>query len=219
MLTSKDMEKQIKVIPTLFINFKFPPVEYGKDVWKGISAYSEMRKEQPHLIPTEKEFVRKFVGKTIGLFPAEKLMTQYDKYKLGLECRARRAYKSLVREEHCIQRMREIYPESGVLVSYGEEDDWREGVDVTLIDTVLRRKHSVHLFVDTPAAWRARRHKATRGQGRNFENHVDLPFAWKHGKKVGDFYLYSDNQLFDFLYRLRTDYKHKGVEWDGTVAG
>lgn len=215
MLTSKDMEKQLKLIPLNNVFSPYPPVEYGRGVWKGIRAYGYLREMQPHLIPTEKEFVHEFIARTIHCFPIEKLMTHYEEYRMGLETRAKRAYRALVREEHAIQRMREIYPEYGIEVFYDEEEDWKKGVDVTLVDKVLGRKHFVHLFNDSPFSWRARKHKEKRGKGRDFSTHVDLPFNRREGKKVGDFHLYSDYQLINFVFKLRTDYKHKGVEWSG----
>lgn len=218
MLTSKDIENQLKHIPLHYVPFFFPPVEYGRGVWKGIRAYGYLRERQPHLIPTQKEFVHEFIARTINCFPIEKLMTDYDRYKLGLECRAKRAYYALVREEHCITRMKELYPEYGIDVYYNEEDDWKKGIDVTLIDKETRRVHYVHLFNDSPASWRARREKAKRGKGRDFSNHVDLPFNKNEGKQVGDFHLYSDWQIINFMQKLRTDYKHKGDDWDGKNA-
>lgn len=213
-LTSRDIENQLKYIISLHVDYPFAPTEYGKGVWRGIKAYFDMRKKNPLLIPTEGDFAREFINRTINLFPREKLALQYEKYKLGLETRARRAYRSLVREEHCIQRMKELYRDHGVEILHDDETDWKKGIDVILVDRVTDRVQFVHLFVDSPSSWRARKQKEKRGKGRDFSRDVDLPFNRKEGKKVGDFYLYSDKQIKKFLYRLRTEYKHKGVSID-----
>lgn len=210
MLSSKDFENQLKLIPTFYLNYSFNPVEYGKGVYKGISAYSELRERYPHLVPTEKEFVEKFLQKTIPLFPMERLMTDYDRYRLGLEARAKRAYKSLVREEHAIIRMKELYEPHGFKVLYDHDDDWQKGIDVTIQDLDNMREHYVHLFVDTPWSRQNLKHKEKRGNGRDFSTHVFLPFKKGEGKMVGDFELYDDKTLIGFMYKLRTDYKRKG---------
>jgi hypothetical protein len=212
MLNSKEMESQLSTIPLHYVHFIFQPVEYGKGVANGIGGYGYLRNIQPHLIPTEKQFVDEFLRRTINLFPIGKLMTEYDKYKMGLECRAKRAYRAMVREEHATVRMTEIYKDYNIEVFYDEEDDWKKGIDATLIDYETKRIHFVHMFKDSPAAWEARKHKEKRGQGRDFSTHVDLPFRWQEGKKVGQFYLYSDSQLLGFLDKLRSEYLDKGVE-------
>jgi hypothetical protein len=211
MLSSKEIEAQLKLIPLHYVHYNYSPVEYGKGVSIGISAYPYLRERQPHLIPTEKDFCNAFIAKTINLFPVERLMTDYEKYRLGLECRAKRAYRSLVREEHCITRMREIMELYGFNILYDNEDDWRKGIDVTIIDRRLEREHYVHLFVDSPSSRKHRKNKAFRGQGRDFTNHVDFPFVKTEGKKVGDFYLYSDEQIYKFMRKLRTDFKNMGI--------
>jgi hypothetical protein len=210
-LTTKQIEAQLKLIPLHYVHYTFSPVEYGKGVSKGISAYGYLRDKQPHMIPTEKDFCEAFIGKTLPLFPVEKLMTDYEKYRLGLECRAKRAYRSLVREEHCTTRMAELMTKYGFEIKYDSEDDWKRGIDVTIVDKKYNREHYVHLFVDSPSSRKHRKNKAFRGQGRDFSTHVDFPFRKEEGKKVGDFYLYSDKQIFDFMTKLRTDFKHKGI--------
>jgi hypothetical protein len=213
-LSSKDIEAQLKLIPLHYIHYNYSPVEYGKGVSIGISAYPYLREKQPHLIPTEKEFCQAFISKTINLFPIERLMKDYEKYRLGLECRAKRAYRSLVREEHCITRMKEIMELYRFSVVYDNEDDWKKGIDVTIIDRKLNREHYVHLFVDSPSSRKHRKNKAFRGEGRDFSTHVDFPFVKEKGKRVGDFHLYSDEQIYQFMKQLRTDYKHMGVSLD-----
>lgn len=210
-LTSKQIEGQLKLIPLHYVHYSYSPVEYGKGVANGIGAYGYLRETQPHLIPTEKDFCNGFIQRTISLFPVEKLMNDYEKYRLGLECRAKRAYRSLVREEHCITRMSEIMPAEGFEIMYNNEDDWKKGIDVTIRDLELDREHYVHLFVDTPLSRKHRKDKAFRGEGRDFSTHVDLPFVKEKGKKVGDFKLYTDDQIIEFMNKLRTDYKNKGV--------
>lgn len=209
-LTSKDIEAQVALIPLHYVHYNYSPVEYGKGVAKGIGAYAFLRETQPHMIPTEKDFCNAFIQRTINCFPLEKLMADYEKYRLGLECRAKRAYRSLVREEHCIIRMSEIMPKYGFTVKYDNEDDWKKGIDVTIVDHRLNREHYVHLFVDSPSSRKHRQSKAHRGEGRDFTGHVDLPYNKDEGKKVGDFYLYSDNQIYGFMNKLRKEYKHKG---------
>jgi hypothetical protein len=216
-LSTKEIEAQLKLIPLHYVHYNYSPVEYGKGVSNGISAYPYLRETQPHMIPTEKDFVNVFIAKTMPLFDVEKLMTDYEKYRLGLECRAKRAYRSLVREEHCIQRMRELMTIYDFEIGYDNEDDWKHGIDVTIIDKKLNRKHFVHLFVDSPSSRKHRKNKAFRGNGRDFTTHVDLPFVREEGKKVGDFYLYSDEQLYRFMKKLRTDFKNMGVSLDEQV--
>lgn len=210
-LSSKDIESQLKLIPLHYIHYNYSPVEYGKGVSIGISAYPYLRETQPHMIPTEKDFCNAFIAKTINCFPVEKLMGDYEKYRLGLECRAKRAYRSLVREEHCTTRMNELMSLYDFEIKYDNEDDWRHGIDVTVIDKKLQREHYVHLFVDSPSSRKHRKNKEGRGEGRDFSTHVDFPFVREEGKRVGDFYLYSDEQIYKFMKKLRTDFKHKGV--------
>jgi hypothetical protein len=209
-LSSYQMEKQLELIPLHYIHYSYTPVEYGKGVYKGIEAYGWLRETQPHMMPTEKDFCNAFIQRTINCFPIEKLMKDYEKYRLGLECRAKRAYRSLVREEHCTQRMMEMYPKYGIEVFYDNDDDWKKGIDVTLKDTVTGRVQYVHLFVESASSRKHLKSKATRGEGRDFSNHVMFPFVREKGKKAGDFYLYSDKQILDFMTLLRTDYKKKG---------
>jgi hypothetical protein len=209
-LGSYEMEKQLELIPLHYVHYNYSPVEFGKGVYKGIGAYKYLRDTQPHMMPTEKDFCNHFIQRTINCFPIERLMADYEKYRLGLECRAKRAYRSLIREEHCIQRMQELYPEHGIDVYHDSEDDWKKGIDVTLTDHETGRIQYVHLFVESPSSRKHLESKKTRGEGRDFSNHLNFPFVRDKGKRVGDFYLYSDEQIMSFMKQLRTDYKHMG---------
>lgn len=211
-MTSRQIEKQIELYPTWYLDYKFPPTEFGKGVSKGIKGYFELREQYPYMIPTEKDYVDRFLSKTLPLFQLDKLGIDYQRYKLGLMARAKRSYRSLVREEHAEVRMRELYEPHGFSIKYDEEDDWRKGIDVTIQDLIENKEFYVHLFVDSPWSRRHRKKKENRGSGRDFTDHLDLPYKREEGKKVGDFGLYTDKMLMDFMKKLRTDYKHKGKE-------
>lgn len=215
MLTSQDMERQLELLPVEYHFFKHPAVEYGKGVWQGTTAYKYLRDKYPFRVPYQREFISEYLNRTIHLFPKEMLMLEFEFIKLGLKCRATRSYFALVREEHCITRMSELFPREGISVVYDFDNDWKNGVDVVLLDHETKKKHYVHLFVDTPEARKFREHKEKRVKGRDFSKHVDFPFNKKEGKRVGKFWLYSDDQILTFMKKLRTDYKDKGEEWNG----
>ncbi|WLR49571.1 hypothetical protein LC065_20215 (plasmid) [Halobacillus litoralis] len=211
-LDTKSIENQIMHYSLKNISFSFPPTEFGKGVSRGISAYGELREENPYSIPTEEQFTDLFVQKTLPLFEVSKVGMDYQRYKVGLQARAKRAYKSMVREEHCIKRMEELYEPYGFSVLYDDETDWRKGVDATVQDHETGLEFYVHIFIDTKKSRQHRESKATRGKGRDFTGHLDLPLDMGNAKKCGDFLLYPDPQLMKFMYAMRSEHRDKGTK-------
>lgn len=178
MLTTIDIENQIKDYKMTQIKFKDYNTEFKLRAPFFMMAFQKFVNTN-NRVPGHDEFVAAYKLYNRAFFATIDGYTTF-----ALECRARRAYPSLIRDLHFTA----LLQENGIDVKYDLEADLK-GIDQTI--TYKGEEFYVHCFVNTRASQVNREIKNYR---HNFKgNHLDLPLDLdsSDAKTVGVFKLYS----------------------------
>jgi len=184
-LSSKEIENQIKDYKLTFIGVRDPEIEWRIKLPMFVDTFYALVQETGS-VPSQEEFVKKYFEFN-ALDLRETIVT--PERKLGLEARLRRTYPSLVRDLH----LNALLHESGFEVSYDRDTDVAAGVD-----HMVKYKGSlfmIHSYVGTSRGRLGRQIKNQRHDftGKHFD--IILDMSNPKVKKVGDFFLYSDNEV------------------------
>lgn len=190
MLSSKEIEGQIKDYPLKFHDVRGPRAEWGMKFPMFVDTFNLMLKEN-NQIPSQDEFVERYFRDNV----AELSNVLTKSMKKGLEARLRRTYPSFVRDVHFGALLRE----RSLDVSYGRDTDVCAGVDHTIRFRGLT--FHIHCYVNTRIGRMGRRIKNKRHDFRGIHLDVEMDLGAESAKSVGDFYLYSDDHV-DYLIGL-----------------
>lgn len=138
---------------------------WEKREWLGIEAFFEryVRLRYPLLKQTFPSEVAA-LGATFGRHLAARLY---------------RAQIGFLTEYHCAKLCEEVFAPDGFSTIRSTELD-RMGVDLQLVKG--DRRYNLHIFVDTPRAWRFRREKrARKASDREAGVHIDFPYQVRSG--------------------------------------
>jgi hypothetical protein len=124
-----------------------------------------------------------------------------ESLKAGLEARAKRAYPSFVRDIHLDALLRE----KGLQVSYDQEVDIVGGVDHKV--TYEGETFHVHGYVGTNRGRFGRRVKNRRHKFRGVHIDMALDLGARTTKKVGDFFLYSKEDIDNLVKEMEKKVK------------
>lgn len=187
-MNSKEIEEQIKGFTLKFIQIRHPTVEWQMKFPMFIDTFNQLI-QQKKRIPSQDEFVE-----TYFQFNSKELSSVISdiKIKQALEARLRRTYPSLVRDVHFESLMKE----RGLSVLHERDTDVCEGVDHVVMykETTFR----IHCYVNTKIGREGRKIKNKRHDFHGIHLDVEMDLGGASAKRVGDFYLYSDDHI-DYL--------------------
>lgn len=191
MLSTKEIEEQVKDYSLKFISVRDPRVEWETKFPMFVDTFNLMVKEN-NRIPSQDEFVERYFRDNAAELT---YVLSNPKLKEGLEARLRRTYPSFVRDVHFGALLRE----RGLDVSYDRDFDVCAGVD-----HIIKYKEltfHIHCYVSTKRGRMGRRIKNRRHDFRGIHLDVEMDLGAESAKSVGDFSLYSDEHV-DYLIEL-----------------
>jgi len=189
LLSTKEIEEQVKNYPLRFPSVRDPRVEWGTRFPMFVDTFNLVLRED-NRIPSQDEFVERYFRDN-----SAELADLSESMKRGLEARLRRTYPSFVRDVHFGALLRE----KGLNVSYDRDSDVCAGVD-----HIIRYKgltFHIHCYVNTRIGRMGRRIKNRRHDFRGIHLNVEMDLGAESAKSVGDFYLYSEDHV-DYLIEL-----------------
>lgn len=187
-LSSKQIEEQIKDYKLTFMQLRVPEIEYGIRVPIFVYPfYSFVLREDR--VPTQDEYWREYCSKNKEFLNKLKLTTQQ---KLGLKARVFRTYPSLVRDIHMGAIMRECKDFDDIF--YNETLDVEYGIDLVVVKN--NKSLGLNLFTNTKNSIEAREKKQYRPKKPIDLYCIELPIDFRGSKTCGDFFLYSDKEVF-----------------------
>ena len=199
MLTTKEVEEQIKDYPLKFIPVRDQRVEWKIKLPMYVDTFNLMIKEN-NRIPSQDEFVERYfqdnAAKVANVISNSQL-------KKGLEARLRRTYPSFVRDVHFGALLRE----RGLDVSYGRDLDVCGGVDHII--KYRGQTFHIHCYVSTRRGRMGRRIKNKRHDFRGIHLNVEMDLGRESAKSVGDFYLYSDKHVDHIIEKMEQSLKRQ----------
>jgi hypothetical protein len=185
MLSSKEIEDQIKGYKLTFIDVRDERIEWGMRLPMFVDTFDKLVQTNRR-IPSQDQFVKRYFEDN-----SENLrqILSNERLRTALEARLRRTYPSLVRDLHLNSLLRE----NGLQASYNTDVDVTKGVDQII--QYKGKVFHIHSYVGTSWGKFGRKVKNRRHK---FEGlHIDaiLDLRAESTKKVGDFYLYSEKDV------------------------
>lgn len=124
---------------------------------------------------------------------AQEYMSRFRYDSPGVQARARRAYPSLVRELHVYHMLAERFDD----IYHDTDLDYNHGIDYVINQN--DQTFLVHVWLDTPRSRMFRERKKGRHATSTIKGtHIDLTTTKDSGKHVGDFWLYSEQDIENF---------------------
>lgn len=189
----RQIEKQIEKYDLTFLNKSSREVEEKINFPPFVEKFYDFIKEWER-IPKQSEFVEYYLDKNCDE-PSIKDLD--EKRTLDLKARLMRSYPSYVRDLH-LGKMLESKLEIGEVV-INSNIDIEEGVDILI--RYYNREYCICLFVNTDRASYFRKKKLERQNERDCD-YIELPLSSYAHKEVGDFYLYSNNDIINLLDKI-----------------
>ena len=188
-LISAEIEKQIEKDKLTFLQVHNDEIEWNIRLPMFVDTFNKIVQEN-NRIPSQDEFVEKYFE-----FNSTNLerVNSDPNLKIGLEARLRRTYPSFVRDIH----LKILFKEKGLSSSYDRDTDVVGGVDHLL--NYKGTKFCVHSYVGTSRGRFGRRIKNKRHSFDGFHLDIILNLNDKGTKKIGDFFLYSDNEIDNLI--------------------
>lgn len=188
-LSYKDIEKQIKKYKLRFPYIKNTKVEKYIKFPIFVDSFYELLFFSKK-VPTQKEFIENYIKRHKE---KECIKCLNNNEKKALRARLCRTYPSYIRDLH-FSKMLEEKLDFGEVI-YNSEIDVKDGVD-TLIK-YNNTKYAVCLYINTQRSQNFRKTKIK--QQKNGYIYIELPLNMKESKEVGDFYLYTKDNLINLL--------------------
>jgi len=140
----------------------------------------------PFMLTTFRSLIFEGIPPTQNAFILEFKNNHPDLKIRGIVSRLKRAYMSYIREYHL----------GFLLEKYFDDVTYDEEIDISGVDYVIKYKgiyFNIHAFVNTKNSryWRRRKNKRHKFTG----EHIDVPMNLSKGKKVGKFFLYTENDI------------------------
>ena len=183
-ITLKEIEDSLKKISLTFPLHKNERIEWGIRLPIFLNSFYKFIFNKQKL-PTQEEFYNYYISenKTIDL-----LKLTPDE-KLGVKGRIFRTYPSLVRDFHFSKLLSKR--KNNYEVIYNTNLDVQEGIDLLIKKGT--ENIAINLYTNTKRAIEARKKKGNRHTVYSNIKYIDLPVNFKGSFKLGDFFLYGND--------------------------
>jgi hypothetical protein len=198
-ISAKEIENQIETFKLKFSSVRDPEIEWHLRLPMFVDTFQKFVREN-NRVPSQEEFIDKYfefnsdeLGKTITS----------SRQRFGLEARLRRTYPSLIRDFH----LEALFAEKGFTAAYDRDTDVKSGVDhVFKYKGIL---FNVHSYVGTSRGHFGRAIKNNRHEFNGIHLDLILNLDDPKTKKVGDFFLYSDNEINRLIIEMEKEISKK----------
>jgi hypothetical protein len=192
MLSSREIEKQIENYKLDFPQVRDERIEWNTKLPMFVATFNKLIQEKG-VVPSQDNFVKRYFEDNSAELSS---VISSESLKAGLEARARRAYPSFVRDIHLDALLRE----RGLQVSYDQETDIVGGVDHKI--TYKGETFHVHGYVGTNRGRFGRKVKNRRHKFLGVHIDMALDLSAKTTKKVGNFLLYSEEDIDNLVKQI-----------------
>jgi hypothetical protein len=142
-------------------------------------------------IPTQKELFDEYISnpQIVDLLSSR---TDREEIQKGIKARLFRTYPSLIRDLHFAIYLKERIKNGGE-VFYNTQLDIEIGIDVIII--FKSKLYALNLYTPTKRAINGREKKENRHETVSNVIQIELPVEFNQRKKVGEFFLYGENEF------------------------